>query len=88
MISLVVKVKPSAFRDEISYDLEGVLTIKIKERPIDGAANNYLISFLSKEWDMRKSNIILEKGLSNRFKKILLNIGQEEFEKIVNKYRK
>ena len=88
MISLVVKVKPAAFKDEISFDSEGDLTIKIRERPIDGAANDYLIEFLSKEWNLRKSDISLEKGLNSRFKKILLNIGQDEFEKTLNKYRK
>ena len=88
MISLVVKVKPAAFKDEISFDSEGDLTIKIRERPIDGAANDYLIEFLSKEWNLRKSDISLEKGLNSLFKKILLNIGQDEFEKTLNKYRK
>lgn len=88
MISLVVKVKPGVFKDEIVFDTEGELTIKIRERPIDGAANDYLIRFLAKEWDMRRSDILLEKGLSSRFKKILLNIEPEELEKILNKYRK
>ena len=88
MIPLVVKVKPGAFKDEIAYDAEGALTIKIRERPIDGAANDYLIRFLAKEWNMRKSDIILEKGLSSRFKKILLNINTVEFEKILSKYKK
>jgi hypothetical protein len=87
MISLVVKVKPAAFKDEISFDAEGDLTIKIRERPIDGAANDYLIRFLAKEWNLRKSDILLEKGLSSRFKKILLNIDTDELEKILNKYR-
>jgi uncharacterized protein YggU (UPF0235/DUF167 family) len=88
MISLVVKVKPGVFKDEIVFDTEGELTIKIRERPIDGAANDYLIRFLAKEWDMRRSDVLLEKGLSSRFKKILLNIEPEELEKILNKYRK
>lgn len=88
MISIVVKVKPAAFKDEIIFDESGELTIKIRERPIDGAANDYLIRFLAKEWDMRKHDILLEKGLSSRYKKILLNIQPADLEKILNKYRK
>lgn len=88
MISIVVKVKPAAFKDEIVFDAEGELTIKIRERPIDGAANDYLVRFLAKEWNMRKSEILLEKGLSSRYKKILLSIEPEELEKILKKYRK
>jgi uncharacterized protein YggU (UPF0235/DUF167 family) len=88
MIPLIVKVKPGVFKDEIKIDTEGLITIRIKEKPIEGAANSYLIDFLAKEWNLRKSDITLEKGLSSRFKKILLNITQTEFEKIIIKYKK
>ena len=77
MISIFVKVKPGVFKDEVKVDTEGVLTIRIKGRPIEGAANIYLIEFLAKEWKLSKSDIVLEKGLSSRFKKILLNITPE-----------
>ena len=46
MTPLFVKVKPGSFKDEIAFDKEGKLMIKIKERPIDGAANIYLIKLL------------------------------------------
>lgn len=87
MIPLIVKVKPGVFKDEIKIDAEGIITIKIKQRPIDGAANDYLIEFLAKEFNLRKSDIVLERGLSSRFKKILLNIQPAELEKILNKYK-
>lgn len=88
MIPLIVKVKPGVFKDEIKVDAKGELTIKIREKPIDGAANDYLIRFLAEEWNLRKSDIILERGLSSRYKKILLNIHPAELEKIVNRYKK
>ena len=88
MISLVVKVKPGVFKDEIMIDLEGIITIKIKQKPIRGAANYYFVEFLAKEFNLRKSDIVIEKGLSTRYKKILLNIQPAEVEKILNKYRK
>jgi uncharacterized protein (TIGR00251 family) len=63
MVSLHIKVKPGAFKDEITTDEEGMLLVKIKERPIKGAANTYLIKFLSKEFNVSKSSIVIEKGL-------------------------
>lgn len=88
MIPLFVKIKPGAFKDEISFDSENNLIIKIREKPIDGAANNYLIKFLSKEFKISKSNIVLEKGQTSPFKKLLINLSESELETLLNKYRK
>ena len=49
-----VKVKPGSFKDEISIDENNQWLIKIREKPIDGAANEYLIKFLSKELKVKK----------------------------------
>lgn len=88
MISLIVNVKPGVFKDGITMDEEGVLTIKIREKPIDGAANDYLLKFLAKEWNLCKRDIVLEKGLSSHYKKLLLNMTESELIKIVSKYKK
>ena len=82
-----MKIKPGAFKDEITVDKEGSWIIKIKEKPIDGAANSYLIKFLSKEFELSKSEIVIEKGLSNPFKKIRLNLNEATFEKMLEKYK-
>jgi uncharacterized protein len=88
MIPLHIKVKPGSSKDEISRDTEGNLVVKIREKPIDGAANDYLIKFLSKEFGIAKSNIVLEKGQSSRFKKILINLSEQELETVLNRYKK
>ncbi len=85
MIVLNIKVKPGSFKDEIIVDDEQQWIIKIKEKPIDGAANDYLIKFLSKEFKIRKSDIQIEKGLSSPFKKIVLNISENELENYLKK---
>ena len=87
-LTLIVKIKPGAFKDEIIIDGDDNWIIKIKEKPIDGAANDYLIKFLAKQFNRRKSEIIIEKGLSSRIKKIRLNISSEEFAVVLNKYKK
>ncbi len=87
MIPLYVKIKPGSFKDEVSFDSENNLIIKIREKPIDGAANDYLLKFLSKEFKISKSDVILEKGQTSPFKKLLLNIPKDELEVLLNKYR-
>ncbi len=88
MIPLFVKIKPGSFKDEISFDSENNLIIKIREKPIDGAANDYLVKFLSKEFKISKSNIVLEKGQTSPFKKLLINLSESELETLLTKYRK
>jgi uncharacterized protein (TIGR00251 family) len=88
MVSLIVKVKPAAAKDEIVLDDSGMLNIKIRERPVDGAANSYLVRFLSKEFNLAKSSINLEKGASSRVKKISLNINEADLDKLMMKYKK
>lgn len=88
MVQLNVKVKPGSFKDEIIFDSENNLIIKIREKPIDGAANDYLVKFLSKEFKISKSNIQIEKGLSSPFKKLSINLTEKDLEILLNKYRK
>ena len=49
MIRITVQVKPNSSKDEIHLDENGNMIIKIKEAPVEGAANSYLLKFLSKE---------------------------------------
>jgi hypothetical protein len=88
MVQLRIKVKPNSFKDEILFDSEGDLVVKIREKPIDGAANDYLIKFLSKELKLPKSNIVLEKGQTSRFKTISFHILQAELDSLLAPYKK
>ena len=88
MTPLFVKIKPGSFKDEISFDSGNNLIIKIREKPIDGAANDYLLKFLSKEFKISKSNIVLEKGQTSPFKKLLLNVSPAQLEELLSKYKK
>ncbi len=83
-----VKVKPGSFKDEISIDENNQWIIKIREKPIDGAANEYLIKFLSKELKVKKSDIVIEKGLTSQFKRIDINIPAEELNLLLSRLKK
>ncbi|HXP51655.1 MAG TPA: DUF167 domain-containing protein [Bacteroidia bacterium] len=88
MIRLLIKVKPGSGKDEISVDAENNLSIKIKAKPIDGEANDYLVKYLSKELNISKGHISIEKGATSRLKRIALNIEQSRFDEILKKYKK
>lgn len=82
MIALLVKVKPGAGRDEIKIEPDGSLTVKIKAKPIEGQANDYLIKYLADAFDLSRSKIILEKGATSRFKRVGVNVSAEEWDVI------
>lgn len=88
MIRIAVTVKPNASKDEIRIDESGTINIKIKEVPQDGTANAYLLKFLSKEFNISKSRITLEKGATSRHKKINLDMDQAAFDNILTQYKK
>jgi len=47
-----------------------------------------LIKFLSKELKVKKSDIVIEKGLMSQFKKIEIALSDEDIESIVSKFKK
>lgn len=88
MVRLLVKVKPGSGKDEITADAEGNLSVKIKAKPIDGEANDYLIKYLSKEFDISRSSIQLEKGAASRLKRIVLDIEKNRLSDLLKRYIK
>lgn len=88
MIRLLICVKPNSSKDEIRIDESGMIVIKIKAAPVEGAANAYLLKFLSKEFNISKSLITLEKGATSRYKKISLNIDRTTYDNIMKAYKK
>jgi uncharacterized protein (TIGR00251 family) len=87
MVSLNIKAKPGSFKNEISFDAEGTLVVKLREKPIDGAANEALVKFLSKEFGLPKNSIILEKGQTSRYKKLQLHVSNAQLQVLLDKYR-
>ncbi len=88
MITIMVRVKPGSPRDEITLQKDGTWLIRIRERPVKGAANEYLVRYLAEEWNLAKSGITLEKGAAVRYKRISLAIPEETFAAIKDSYPK
>lgn len=78
MLTVMVKVKPGSSRDEIVAGTDARLLVRIRERPVEGAANAYLVGFLAKKLGIRRSGVILEKGHTSTYKKIRIDLSEEE----------
>lgn len=88
MVRLQVKVKPGSGKDEISVDAENNISIKIKAKPIDGEANDYLVRYLSKELDISRSCVQIEKGATSRLKRILLDMEETRLNELLKRYKR
>jgi uncharacterized protein YggU (UPF0235/DUF167 family) len=49
---------------------DGSLTVYLKERAVDGAANQGLIAVLAKHYKVAKSEITIESGFTSRIKRV------------------
>ena len=72
---LKILLKPASKLDKIDM-IGDVLHIKIKAKPVDGAANAYLIKYLSVFFQLPQSCITIIKG--HRTKHKTLNIEEKE----------
>lgn len=53
---------------------DGALTVFLKERAVDGAANEGLIKVLADHFGVRKGDIEIESGFTSRIKRIRVSI--------------
>lgn len=66
--TLKIHLQPNAKRNEICGVYDDAIKVAITTPPIEGKANIALIKFLSKEFNIPKSNIKITKGLTSRNK--------------------
>lgn len=69
--------QPKASRDTFVGLLGDELKVAITAPPIDGQANKHLIKFLSKQFKVPKSAVIVEKGQLNRHKLVRIKNPQK-----------
>lgn len=63
-----VKVKPNAKQSKVIYTEDGSLIIHLKSPPVDGKANQELITLLAKEFNVTKQSIRIKSGVGSRQK--------------------
>ena len=53
---------------------EGLLTIFLQERAVDGAANEGLVALLAKHFEVSKSKVQIVSGFTSRIKRIEVDL--------------
>ena len=81
VITISILVKPGSGRESLTRTGTGDLVVRIPARPVDGAANSYLVEYLSRALRIRKNEVVIEKGLTSKHKRVRIHLDQEEFEK-------
>jgi uncharacterized protein len=72
--SLSVHVVPNASRTSVEGLHDGALRIRLAARPVDGAANELLVSWLAGQLEVGKRNVRVEHGLSSRRKRVAVDL--------------
>jgi uncharacterized protein (TIGR00251 family) len=67
-VSFSVRVQPRASRDELGGERAGVLLVRLKAPPLEGAANAALVRFLAKSLGVPVSAVAILRGASQRNK--------------------
>ena len=81
-VELLVLVQPRASRTKVLGEHDGRLKIALAAPPVDGEANAALVEFLADELDVRKADVELLDGDTNRRKRLLVR-GVTESEMLV-----
>jgi uncharacterized protein len=69
-VFLIVKVIPRASRSEIAGLVDGVLRVRLKAPPVDGAANDELIRILARALGTSRTAVEIVSGHASRTKKL------------------
>jgi uncharacterized protein len=67
---LQVQIQPRASSDAIAGVLGDRLKIRLTAAPVEGKANEHLIAWLARLFDVPKSQVILERGASSKRKQL------------------
>jgi len=67
-VTFAVRVVPRASRSELAGLHDGALRIRVAAPPVEGAANQELVSFLAKRFKVSKAAVTLVSGSNSRNK--------------------
>ena len=80
-ITFAVRVQPRASQSKIAGEIEGSLKVKIAAPPVDGEANEELVRFLAKWFEVPKREIEILSGETAKNKIIRIHgLASEDFE--------
>ena len=83
--TLSVRIQPRASKNEIIRREGGGLKIRLTAPPVDGAANEALVRFLSGELGVARSRVEIVSGHTSRDKIIRIDgLSSEDVERLLN----
>lgn len=65
--------QPGAKKTEIVGEYQGCVKIRLSAPAVDNKANRTLLAFVAKALKVKKSQVVLESGHSNRRKRLAVN---------------
>ena len=72
---ITVTVKPGSTKGPlVETNEDGSLTVFLKQRAVDGAANTALIEVVAKYFGARKANVEIESGFTSRIKRLRVEV--------------
>jgi uncharacterized protein (TIGR00251 family) len=69
-VVLTLHIQPGAKKTEVAGEHGEALKIRLNAPPVDGKANDCLITFLADLLGLPKSRVVLESGQSSRSKRV------------------
>ncbi len=72
-MKISVKVKPRSKKQIIDKKEDNTWVVNLKSPPVDGKANQELITIIAKEFGVNKSQVVIKSGLSTTNKIIEIN---------------
>jgi hypothetical protein len=82
---LVVRIQPRASKNEIIPMEGGALKIRLTAPPVDGAANEALVRFLSEVLGIAKTRVEIVSGQTSREKRIRIGgMSEAEVRRLLN----
>jgi uncharacterized protein (TIGR00251 family) len=67
-VRLTIRVQPRAARDEVAGRHGDAVRIRLRARPVDGAANEALVDFLAAELSVARRHVRIVAGAGSRTK--------------------
>lgn len=67
-----VRVIPRAKRNEISGERDGAIVVRLAAPPVEGAANDVLVSYLAESLDVPRRQVRIVSGERSRHKRVAI----------------
>jgi uncharacterized protein (TIGR00251 family) len=75
-ITFEVRAIPRSSKSEIVGEHDGALKVKLNTPPVDGAANDELVTLLAREFGVSKHEVQVVSGLSSKTKRICIRVKE------------